>query len=142
MAVIFTEVSGLNSAPIATIASFAMINGILVQIVMASRVLYGMASDAQLPKALAVVNPEHQTPTRATVLVGVAIIILAVFFPLIALAKATSIITLTVFTLVNIALVRLTRTNPELARKRWLINGVLGAAASAALGTWQVVQLF
>ncbi len=141
MTVIFSEVSGLNSAPIATIASFAMVNGILVQIVMASRVLYGMASDGQLPHALAVVNTTHQTPARATMLVGAAIIVLTVFFPLVTLAKATSIITLTVFTLVNIALVRLTRTNPALARKRWLVNGILGATASAALGAWQVVEL-
>lgn len=142
MTVIFSEVSGLNSAPIATIASLAMVNGILVQIVMASRVLYGMANDGQLPKALAVVNPEHKTPSRATALVGAAIVLLAVFFPLVTLAKATSIITLAVFTLVNIALIRLTRTNVELAQRRWLVNGVLGAAASAALGAWQVIELF
>lgn len=142
MTVIFSEVSGLNSAPIATIASFAMINGILVQIVMASRVLYGMASDGQLPDALAVVNRVHQTPARATLLVGVAIVVLTVFFPLVSLAKATSIITLTVFTLVNLALVRLTRTYPELARKRWLVNGLLGVVASASLGIWQVIELF
>jgi APA family basic amino acid/polyamine antiporter len=142
MTVIFSEVSGLNSAPIATIASLAMVNGILVQIVMASRVLYGMASDGQLPKALSVVNPEHKTPARATLLVGVAIIVLAVFFPLVTLAKATSIITLAVFTLVNIALVRLTRSNSALAHKRWLVNGVFGAVASAGLGAWQIVELF
>jgi len=142
MTVIFSEVSGLNSAPIATIASFAMVNGILVQIVMASRVLYGMASDGQLPGALAVVNQVHQTPARATMLVGFAIVVLAVFFPLVSLAKATSIITLIVFTLVNIALVRLTRTDRALARKRWLVVGLLGAGASAGLGAWQVVVLF
>lgn len=142
MTVIFSEVSGLNSAPIATIASLAMVNGILVQIVMASRVLYGMANDGQLPEALAVVNPTHKTPSRATLLVGLAIVLLALFFPLVTLAKATSIITLTVFTLVNVALIRLTQTNEELAQRRWLVNGVLGAGASAALGVWQVFELF
>ncbi len=142
MTVIFSEVSGLNSAPIATIASLAMVNGILVQIVMASRVLYGMARDGQLPNALAVVNPVHQTPSRATVIVGAGIVVLAVFFPLVTLAKATSMITLTVFTLVNVALIRLTRSNRELAKRRWFVNGLLGAAASAALGVWQVIELF
>jgi len=139
MTVIFSEVSGLDSTPIATIASLAMVNGILIQIVMASRVLYGMASDGQLPRALAVVNQAHQTPTRATLLVGSAIVVLAVFFPLVSLAKATSIITLIVFTLVNVALVRLTRTHRALAHKRWLVIGLLGATASAGLGAWQVV---
>ncbi|MFT7476372.1 MAG: APA family basic amino acid/polyamine antiporter [Verrucomicrobiales bacterium] len=142
MTVIFSEVSGLNSAPIATIASFAMINGILVQIVMASRVLYGMATDGQLPRRLAQVNARHRTPSLATFLVGAAIIVLAVFFPLVTLAKVTSVITLSVFTLVNVALVRLVRTNAELARTRWLVNGLLGAMASAALGIWQAIELF
>jgi APA family basic amino acid/polyamine antiporter len=104
---------------------------LLVQIVMASRVLYGPASDGQLPKALSVVNLENKTPARAILLVGVAIIVLAVFFPLVTLAKTTSIITLTVFTLVNVALVRLTRSNPALARRRWVVNEKLGAVASA-----------
>lgn len=142
MTVIFSEVSGLDSAPIATIASFAMVNGILVQIVMASRVLYGMARDGQLPAALATVDRQHQTPTLATVAVGLSIVILTAFFPLVTLAKATSIITLTVFTLVNIALVRLNRTNSALGHMRWLINGLVGAAASAALGVWQIIELF
>lgn len=142
MAVIFSEVSGLNSAPIATIASLAMVNGILVQIVMASRVLFGMARDGQLTTALAVVDPVHQTPSRATVIVGASIVVLALFFPLVTLAKATSIITLTVFSLVNVALVRLTRSNAELAHTRWLVNGLLGTVASAGLGIWQVVELF
>lgn len=141
MAVIFSEVSNLNSAPIATIASLAMINGILVQIVMASRVLYGMANDGQLPKALAAVNARHRTPSLATAIVGVSIITLTLAFPLVTLAKATSVVTLTVFTLVNIALVRLTRTNPNLAKTKWQVNGCLGAVASAALCVWQISEL-
>lgn len=141
MTVIFSEVSGLNPAPIATIASLAMVNGILVQIVMASRVLYGMATDGQLPGSLAAIDQRHRTPTLAILLVGIAIVVLAIFFPLVTLAKVTSVITLTVFTLVNIALIRLTRINPALARKRWLVNGILGAAASTALGAKQIIDL-
>lgn len=141
MTVIFSEVSGLTSAPVATIASLAMVNGILVQIVMASRVLYGMATDRQLPRPLAKVSAERKTPSTATFLVGGAIVVLAVFFPLVTLAKATSIITLTVFTLVNLALVRLTRTEEALAQRRWLVNGILGAAASAGLCVWQISEL-
>ncbi len=141
MAVIFSEVSGRNSAPIATIASLAMVNGILVQIVMASRVLYGMAREGQITASLAVVHSVHQTPSRATMAVGLAMVVLVVFFPLVTLAKATSIITLTVFTLVNVALIRLTRSNAELARTRWMVSGVLGAGASAGLGVWQIIEL-
>lgn len=141
MAVIFEAVSGLDSAPVATIASFAMVNGILVQIVMASRVLYGMANEGQLPATLAAVDGHRHTPARATLLVGAAIIVL-LMFPLVTLARVTSIVTLSVFTLVNLALVRLTRTMPELRHTKWLVNGVTGAVVSAGLGVWQIVELF
>lgn len=141
MAVIFEAVSGLDSAPVATIASFAMVNGILVQIVMASRVLYGMANEGQLPTVLAQVDDTRHTPARATLLVGAAIIVL-LLFPLVTLARVTSIVTLSVFTLVNLALVRLTRTMPELGHTKWVVNGVVGAIVSAGLGVWQVVELF
>ena len=141
MAVIFEAVSGLDSAPVATIAAFAMVNGILVQIVMASRVLYGMANEGQLPRALSAIDSRRRTPARATVFVGAAIILL-LMFPLVTLARATSIVTLSVFTLVNVALVRLTRTIPELGHTRWLVNGAIGAAVSAGLGVWQIVELF
>lgn len=142
MSVIFESVSGRGAGVIATIASFAMVNGILVQIVMAARVLYGMASDNQLPSWFGAVDTVRQTPTRATVVVGAAISVLLLFFPLLTLARATSMVTLAVFTLVNIALVRLAGRDGELGHRGWVLNGCLGAVASAGLMLWQVVDLF
>lgn len=141
MASVFEQVSGLNSAPIATIASFAMINGILVQVVMASRVLYGMASDRQISPFFALVSVKRQTPARATAVVGALIIVLLSLFPLVQLARATSIVTLTVFTMVNVALVRLAHERPGGPLWRWRFNGMAGALASASLCIWQIVQL-
>jgi hypothetical protein len=63
-------------------------------------------------------------------------------FPLVTLARVTSIVTLSVFTLVNLALVRLTRLMPELGHMKWVVNGVVGAIVSAGLGIWQIVELF
>lgn len=140
MAVIFEAVSGLDSAPIATIASFAMVNGILVQVVMASRVLYGMAGEGQAPTFWATVHSSRRTPTRATLSVGAIIVVLVLFFPLVTLAKATSIVILAVFTMVNVALVRLTRTHSALAQRRWLLNGSIGALAAGALCLWQILS--
>ena len=138
MSVIFEAVSGLDPAPIATIASFAMINGILVQIVMASRVLYGMSNEGQAPTFWAQVHGERQTPTRATVSVGVVIALLVLFFPLVTLAKATSIVILAVFTLVNLALVRLSRTHAALSHTKWLVNASAGAITAGSLCLWQL----
>lgn len=141
MGTIFEAVSGFDPAPVATVASIAMVNGVLMQIVMASRVLYGMASEGQLPATLESVSRTHQTPTRATILVGAAILLLVTLFPLVQLARATSLITLTVFTLVNLSLVRLGLARPTSPLRRWLPNAVLGAATSAGLCVWQVVDL-
>jgi amino acid transporter len=142
MAVIFELASGRDSAPVATVASFAMVNGILVQIIMAARVLYGMAQDGQAPRSLGAVDSRRHTPTRATSLVGVAIIGLLLFFPLVSLARATSIVILAVFTLVNLSLIRLARTVPALQHTRWILNGTIGAVVSFALCAWQIVELF
>lgn len=87
-------------------------------------------------------DPRTTAPrARATLLVGAAIIVL-LMFPLVTLARVTSIVTLSVFTLVNLALVRLTRLMPELGHMKWVVNGVVGAIVSAGLGIWQIVELF
>ena len=117
-----------------------MVNGILVQIVMASRVLYGMAREDLLPSYFAQVDPVRHTPVRATRIVSVVILVLALFLPLVGLAKAPSVVTLGVFTLVNLSLfvLGLRSEHPELTRWRW--HGLLGAALAFALGAWQIVQ--
>jgi amino acid transporter len=92
---------------IGLISMVAVINGALIQIIMASRVVYGMARVSLAPRSLADVHPVTQTPVNSTVLVTAIIIILAVGFPLVGLAKATSTVTLMVFALVNAALWKL-----------------------------------
>ncbi len=49
LALMFEGFTGLSGTTIAAMASIAMVNGILVQIVMASRVLYGMAKEGMAP---------------------------------------------------------------------------------------------
>ncbi len=89
------------------IASVATVNGVLVQMIMASRVLYGLASRGNLPRILATVNPATRTPLVATALVVTVIFLLAFFLPIAELAETTSKIVLSVFIFVNLALLRL-----------------------------------
>ena len=89
------------------------INGALVQVIMASRVAYGMATRGQAPPWLAIVNPATRTPIRATILMGAFVAILALFFPLTTLAKATSAIILLIFAGVNLALWRVKGRDPD-----------------------------
>ena len=106
---ILSEHGRWAESTIGVVSMVAVINGALVQIIMATRVLYGMAGQGIAPRSFGLVNPRTQTPMRATLVVTAVIIVLAIGFPLVASAKATSTVTLVVFALVNAALLRIKR---------------------------------
>ena len=87
------------------------VNGVLIQMIMASRVCYGMSKRYGGPAWLHQVSSLTQTPVLATVLVSVVILLFALYFPLVVLAKFTSFIILIIFTLVNLALWKIQRDN-------------------------------
>jgi APA family basic amino acid/polyamine antiporter len=89
------------------VSMLAGANGALVQIVMSSRVAYGMSGQRMGPRVLATVHPKLQTPVNATLLMGGIILVLALWLPVESLAKITSSIMLVNFSFVNAALVRL-----------------------------------
>jgi amino acid transporter len=99
------------------VSMLAGINGALVQIVMASRVAYGMSNQGMGPNALASIHPTLRTPINATLLMGAMILLLALWLPLETLAKITSGIMLANFALVNAALVRLKWKAEEVPRE-------------------------
>ncbi len=104
LALLFERSTGYPAAPIAAMASIAMINGILVQIVMASRVLYGMAREGMIPAALGRLDEKRATPTLAIALITATILALALFVPFLRLASLTSFIMLLIFATVNASL--------------------------------------
>ena len=97
---------------IAVIALFAIVNGVLVQIILAARVMYGLSIQRALPAWLDYVHPATQTPLPATVLAGSVVLLLALWFPLTQLAQTTSVITLVIFALVNLSLLRIKLKEP------------------------------
>jgi APA family basic amino acid/polyamine antiporter len=105
--------TGEKTVVIGVIGMFAIINGALIQMIMASRVLYGMSSRGQLPRQLAVVHVRTQTPLYATVVVTGIVLILALAGGLASLAEITSMIMLIVFSLVNLALWRIKQRIPK-----------------------------
>ncbi len=142
MAVLFESVTGSSGKPIAAMAAIAMINGILVQVVMASRVLYGMAREGLAPEFLSVLDTQRRTPARAIFLVTSLITVLALALPLVSLAQATSVVTLCVFTLVNLALWRIgSREDSAPVLQRWRYWGVFGAVLSIGLLSIEVIRL-
>lgn len=120
---------------ISLIGLVAVINGALIQIIKAARVFYGMSCNGWLPHFLSVVNPHTQTPLHSTLIAGGVVIVLALLLPLLSLAKITSAMVLMVFTLVNLALIRIKRLGPppEGVRAIPLWVPVLGALASAGI---------
>lgn len=86
------------------VALFAVSNTALLNFVMGSRLLYGMAQEGLVPAWLGAVHPRRHTPHRAILIILAAALALALSGSLTFLAGATSALILTVFTLVNAAL--------------------------------------
>ncbi len=104
LSLVFQRVTGASPTLISLIAILATVNGVIVQTVMASRVLYGMAKQGTLPPVLGAVHPVTHTPLNATATAAVLTTIAAVAAPLEALADLTTQAMLVVFALVNLAL--------------------------------------
>ena len=101
---LFERLTGLSPVSVTLIGIVATLNGVVIQIIVAARVIYGLKRKIKLPSILTKVNKTTKTPLNATILVTITIILLALFIPLEALAELTSQIILSVFTLVNISL--------------------------------------
>ncbi len=96
---------GAGAVVITSIGLLAGLNGALIQIVMASRVAYGLAQNRQAPKLLGRVDTQTHTPLIATVLITGCVLVLALWLPIVSLAKLTSTVLLIVYALVNLSLI-------------------------------------
>jgi amino acid transporter len=90
------------------IGILAGLNGALVQVIMAARVLYGISKNNKL-KIFSKINKRTQTPVYATLFIMFIVLLLALQFDLVFLAKSTSTIILVLFTLVNFSLIIIKR---------------------------------
>ncbi len=108
---VYTHATGGSPAWISAVAILATLNGVIVQMIMGSRVIYGLSRQKNLPQIFSRVNPVTRTPLMATGLIVFVILVLATSFPLEGLAEMTSRVTLTVFALVNMALFKIKMDN-------------------------------
>lgn len=104
LSLVFQRTTGASPALISLIAIFATINGVIVQTVMAARVLYGMAHQGTLPASFGRVHPRTQTPLVATMVAVGLTLASALALPIETLADMTTQAMLIVFALVNAAL--------------------------------------
>lgn len=113
LALVFERTTNAPPSLISAIAMLAVVNGALIQIIMGARMLYGLSRENWLSPAFAKVNARTRTPLLATGCVTALVLLFALLLPLTALAKMTSMLILTVFALVNLALYRIRRGGPS-----------------------------
>jgi amino acid transporter len=113
LALVFERTGIANPGVLALIGMMATLNGVIVQIIMGSRVLYGLSSQGWIHSKLSALHQKHKTPVPATLIVVGAMIISTAILPLVSLAQLTSLLVLGIFTLVNISLIVIKRREKE-----------------------------
>ncbi|HEX8519074.1 MAG TPA: APC family permease [Pseudonocardia sp.] len=93
----------------AAIGLFAVINTALINMLMASRLLYGMANERIIPRPFGRVHQTRRTPWVAIVFTSIVAIALVLVAPIELLGGTTALLLLAVFTVVNIAVLVLRR---------------------------------
>ena len=134
-------------SPIIKLAAIAGLTSVMLVLLMGqSRIFYAMANDRLLPPLFAKIHPKFQTPHLSTIVVGVAVALLAGFMPIEKLGELVSIGTLFAFVLVCGGVLVLRSSHPELPRHFKCpavpvvpIAGILvclGLMAGLPLDTW------
>jgi len=119
------------------IALFAVANTALLNFIMGSRILFGMADQGLLPRWLSAIHPRTNTPHRSIAVVLVAAILLALSGTLTHLAGTTNVLLLLVFLIVNVSLIVLRlRDKQRVAGFRVpLVMPMLAAVSTMALAS-------
>ena len=109
LALVYQTATGQGAGFLSAIAVAAAMNGILAQIVMAARVLYGTGRYTRAFRVFHRASPRFGTPVLATVLAGAIALVLALTAPLVTLAEITTTVLLAIFVAINMALIVLDR---------------------------------
>jgi basic amino acid/polyamine antiporter, APA family len=125
---------GVSTKLFAAIALFALTNGALINLIMASRLVYGMSREGIVPPALGRVHGGRMTPWVAIVFTASLAGVLVVVGDLDTLADTTVLLLLFVFVCVNTAVLVLRKDKVEHEHFRApSFVAVLGVVACAAL---------
>jgi amino acid transporter len=131
----------MSTKVFSAIALFALVNGALINMVMASRLLYGMAQQGVIPRWFGRVHHVRRTPWAGIVLSAAIAAVLVVIGDLETLADTTVLLLLIAFVSVHIAVLVLRRTPVDQPHFRaWTGFPVLGAISCAALIVQKLVE--
>ena len=141
LALVFQRLTGMPLIYMSLIAVVATLNGIVVHMIMIARVLYGLASQGNLPKHLTHVHQTTRTPIVATGYAIVAILVLTIAVPLEGLADLAAQGTLVIFAAINLALIVIKVRNEPVPpgvflSPRWMPYAGLIASILVLLASW------
>jgi amino acid transporter len=141
LADVYTKLTNKEPILLSFIGMFAVINGALIQIIMVSRLFYGMGENNWLPKIFSSINEKTRTPIFSTIIASLLVLIFTLWLPIITLASLTSFFIFVIFTLMNLALIKIKKreANPEgvLVYPVWI--PILGVIVNISL---LIIQLF
>jgi APA family basic amino acid/polyamine antiporter len=104
---------GFPLAVFAAIGLFAVVNSALINMLMASRLLYGMSHERIIPRVFGTVHEGRRTPWVAIAFTSVVAIVLVTSADISQLGGTTALLLLAVFTIVNTAVLVLRRDRVE-----------------------------
>ncbi len=142
LTLVFSQLTTAPAFIITVIGISAAINGGLAHLIMGSRMLYGMAKRGWIREEFAKVHASTRTPVAATLVISGVTMIAAVFLPLTVLARATSLVVLSIFVLVNISLFvikgRPQKHKSQIRVPRWI--PLAGAITSLCLIVFEILN--
>lgn len=128
----------------AAIALLALINGALINMIMASRLVYGMAQEEVMPSIFGKIQAQRQTPWVAIIFTTLlAMLLIVIGGDLETLAATTVVLLLLAFIMVNIAVLVLRRDSVQHEHFRApTVLPVLGIVVCVGLLTQQDLSTF
>lgn len=137
----FHTATGQEATILIAISMVATLNGVLANLIMGSRFLYGMSRRQWLPVWFGALSKQH-VPARSLVVVTSVAILAALLLPIEHLAQATSLLLLVVFFAINVSLIVIRRrSNAMSIRISPTYMPWVGSVATAALLASQAIRL-
>ncbi len=140
--------ASIGAALIAFGAVFSTISALNAVVIGSSRVAFAMGRERQLPRRIGRIHHQYGTPFAALMASGVLMLIATVVAPISLVGNLASLFSLLGFIVVNLAVIKLRRTQPNLSRPfeipYYPIPPVLGILLNVLLGlfisplTWGV----
>lgn len=123
----------ISSFTMGLISLVAGLNGALVQMIMISRVLYGLSREGKAPSFLSDLHPHYKTPVKSVMLTAWVALVFALLLPVKSLASYASGIILLVFIFVNLSsfVIETKETNKSI--KACLLSGFATLCCCALL---------